>query len=573
MNRRNTTSFFRHGLPSGQRWPLIASVPAALLTLLFVALPFVASFVNSLAPEGYFDAAAYRALLDSAFRVVLQHTLQFAVCLTLGCLVLGTPAAYALLRCSTKWRRLLLFAINLSFFAGILVRSYAWLAILGRFGLLNWLFRLAGLAHPFKLAYTFPAMLVACIQIELPVFILPLYGVMQRVDRRIVQAAESLGADPLTAWITIFLPQIVPGLAVSTALVFLTGLGFYAAPTLLGPPNTYLLSQELDVQLNTLGDEAGAGARIVVMFALIVLSSAIFALLYRWATRRGRSSGVLRFPPLAERLARCLSPWRWLPAGFCTAVVIVLLLAPMLMLPVLAFNGGDFMGFPPHTLSLRWFHLYFMDDDLRSSTWFSLQFSLLAAALAALAGAAAALANRHLAPLWRWPFALLACAPLVVSSITITAALFIVSLRLPWIEPSWLFIAVYSVLGLPYSYLLVGAANARLDPRLAQAAESLGASPWTTMRTITLPLLAPSFASAFVFAFLLAFDDISAGLFLSTAEHMPLAVRLWESLKFSITPMPAVIAMLGFSVGLTIYAVVKLLPRLRTLCRRMYVAN
>jgi len=539
-------------------WAWIAAAPASLLTIVFVLLPFTLALWNSFVPEGRLDATAYTALLDSAFLTVLRRTVGFAVLLSAACIVLGVTAAYALVRCAQPVRRLLLTAINLSFFAGILVRSYAWLAIFGHAGPVNWLLHLLGHTAHVKLSYTFPVMFLACMQIELPLFILPLYGVMRGVDRSLQKAAQSLGADPLTAWITAFLPLVIPGIFVSTALVFLTALGFYAAPTLLGPPDTYMLAQELEVRINTLGDESGAGARIVVMLALIVIAAAVFACLYRWARARASSGRGLRFGGWCESLAQRLSPWRWLVAGTYIGAVIVLLLAPMLMLPALAFNGGDFMGFPPHSLSLRWFHAFTADEDLRASTCFSLQVSLLSAAIASVAGAAAALTVRHLQPRASGALALLSCVPLVVSSITVTAGLYIVALRLPWIDPSWLFVAVYSVLGLPFSYLLVRSAYARLDANLPLAAASLGASPWTTARTVTLPILAPSFISAFVFSFLLAFDDVSAGLFLSTSERMPLAMRLWETLKFSITPMPAAIALLGFAAGFVLYGSVRL---------------
>jgi putative spermidine/putrescine transport system permease protein len=460
-------------------------------------------------------------------------------------------------------RRILLGSITISFFAGTLMRSYAWLAILGRTGAINWLIELAGVHHSLKLAYSFSAMLVACIQIELPLFVLPLYGVMRGIDRTLARAAQSLGADPLTAWLTTFFPLTVPGIAVSTGLVFLTTLGFYVTPSLLGPPSTYLLAQELEVRINTLGDEGGASARIVVMLVLILAVAAVAGLIYRWSSRRREHSERLSFGGPMEQVARWLAPWRWIFVSIILAADVLLLLAPMVMLPALAFNGADYMSFPPHSFSLRWFSSFLGDPDMRAATWFSLEISLASAAVASVTGAAAALAAQKLVPRLRLGVSLLATAPLVVSSITVTAALFPLALRIPWLEPSSLFVAVYSVLGLPFGFLLVGTANTRLDPRLSLAAYSLGASPWTAMWTVILPLVAPSFVSAFVFAFLLAFDDVSAGLFLSTSDRTPLAMQLWETLKYAITPLPAAIAVLAFAVGFVIYVPSRVARRLR----------
>jgi putative spermidine/putrescine transport system permease protein len=466
---------------------------------------------------------------------------------------------------------MLLSTMSVTFFAGILVRSYAWLSIFGNWGLLNWFLRLVGQDQPPTLAYTFGNMLLASIQLELPLFILPLYGVMRGIDQKLAKAAQSLGADPLTAWLTTFLPLALPGIAVSTALVFLTALGFYATPALLGPPDTYLLAQELEVHINTLGDENGASARIVVMVGLILIAAGLACLSYLWAARLRQGHASAGGGPIGgtvERLARLIAPFRWIPVVICVVLVVILLLLPIAMLLPLAFNGGDYLSFPPRSLSLRWFYNYLGDPDLLTSTLFSLQIATTAAAIASLAGAAAALSANKFRTVPRLFLSLICGAPLVVSSITITASLFLLALHLPWLNPGLLFVAVYSVLGLPFSFLLIGAADARLDPRLARAAASMGASPWVTMRTITLPLLAPSFVSAFVFAFLFAFDDVSAGLFLSSFDHTPLSVRLWENMKYAITPLPASIAVLGSLVGAAVYGLSRLRRRLARHHRR-----
>ncbi|HZV09431.1 MAG TPA: ABC transporter permease, partial [Novosphingobium sp.] len=343
--------------------PLLASLPALAISGALLLVPFALSAWRSVMPAGHIDLAAYRALADSVFLAVLGRTLLFAGLVTLGCVVLGVPVAYALLRYRRWAQRLMLGTISLSFLVGTLIRSYAWLAVLGARGLINSVLYLLGMAHPLKLAFSFPGMLVASIQVELPLFILPLYGVMRGIDRRLPRAAQSLGADPLTAWCTVFLPLALPGITVSTALVFLTALGFFTIPALLGPPDTYLLSQELEVRINTLGDEAGASARIVVMLGLIVLAAALAGLAYRRLGHGRLGEGARAAAPVgwrlalgaaAERLAGRLARWRWWPVGLYFGVVWALLALPLAMLLPLAFSNDFYLRFPPRGFSLRW---------------------------------------------------------------------------------------------------------------------------------------------------------------------------------------------------------------------------
>lgn len=550
--------------PSSQRLSLLACLPAIAISGLLLIVPFLLSAWRSLFPAGAFDPAAYLALGDSVFLSVIERTVGFAALVSLGCMVLGTPVAYALLRFPQRWARVMLGTISLSFLVGTLIRSYAWLAILGARGLVNGALHGLGLEHPLKLAFSFGSMLLASVQVELPLFILPLYGVMRGIDRRIPMAAQSLGADPVTAWFTTFLPLALPGMAVSTALVFLTALGFYAIPELLGPPDTYLLSQELEVRINTLGDDAGASARILVMVVLIALVAALAMWVHARLSRRRegatdqRPARGLALRAQAESLARAIAPLRWYPVALCFVIVLVLLALPLTVLVPLSISDDFYLRFPPHGFSLRWPTTFFGDPDFLHATAFSVEVGLAAAALGTLAGALAALSLDRLSPRWARLVRLLTVAPLIVSPITVTAALYLVALSWTWLDPIALFIAVYTVLALPFGFLLVEAAARRMDPRLVRAAASLGAGPWTRLGTVIMPILATAFASAFVFAFLLAFDDVSAGLFLASSDRMPLAVRLWEDLKAAITPLPASITMIAALLVACVYALVRM---------------
>jgi putative spermidine/putrescine transport system permease protein len=107
------------------------------------------------------------------------------------------------------------------------------------------------------------------VQVELPLFILPAYSVMRRVPPDLRRSAQSLGSDPVTAFLTVFLPLAAPGVIAACALVFMTSLGFYETPALLGPPGTYFLSQAIEVRVSSLVDQSGAAAHAVVLLVLV----------------------------------------------------------------------------------------------------------------------------------------------------------------------------------------------------------------------------------------------------------------------------------------------------------------
>lgn len=532
------------GIRTSRFGPWLAIMPMLGLLAFVFAWPILLAFQQSF--SGPDPLQSYRALLDSSFLIVLRRTILYALLVTVGCVLLGTPIAYALVRLRGWARGLLMASILLPFFAGSLVRSYAWLAVLGQHGLLNSVLVPLGLVDaPLELAYTFPGLIAASIQVELPIFVLPAYSVMRQFDRKLLTAARSLGADPVTAWFTIFLPAQRLGIATSVALVFLSSLGFYVTPVLLGPPSAYLLSQELEVRINTLGDPSGASARIMVMLTMIALVLLVLARIRALADtqrRTARGSVALAVGWVLERFARAMAPGRWwllaIPIG---ALTLLSLISQLIIVP-LALSDGDYLSFPPPSLSGRWIQEYLVDPDLGDATRYSLGITLVAALGATVIGGAAALASLTLSRRASGFVTLLSGVPLVVPSILIAAGLFLATLHLP-VQPTMAFVLIFTALGLPLSFLVIRASAARIDLELARAAASLGAGPATTAWTVLVPLLVPALATGFLFAFLSGFDDISVGLFFSTSDTMPLAMKLWDRLRDSVSPLPAAVAL------------------------------
>jgi ABC-type spermidine/putrescine transport system permease subunit I len=177
-------------------------------------------------------------------------TLRTAITVTLGCLLLGYPVALYLTR-PGRTAMIALVVVLLPFWTSILVRSYAWMVILGRRGLLNEALVAAGIIdHPLRILNTPIAVHVAMIHILLPYMILPIANALRQIDPSLRRAALSLGASPGGAFRQVTLPLSMPGVAAGVLLVFVLSLGFYITPALLGGAHdmtiAMLIAQEVD---------------------------------------------------------------------------------------------------------------------------------------------------------------------------------------------------------------------------------------------------------------------------------------------------------------------------------------
>ncbi len=233
--------------------PTLLVAPLVIFMLLFYALPVLAMLMRSVA-EPSWTLANYQALADdTVFRNVFWTTLRTAIAVTAGCLILGYPVALTLVR-PGRAAGVALIIVLLPFWTSILVRSYAWMVLLGRRGLLNESLLAIGLIeHPLRILNTSIAVHIAMIHILLPYMILPIANALRQIDPSLCRAALGLGATPLAAFREVILPLSMPGVAAGVLLVFVLSLGFYITPALVGGPRdmtvSMLIAQQVD-QLN-----------------------------------------------------------------------------------------------------------------------------------------------------------------------------------------------------------------------------------------------------------------------------------------------------------------------------------
>lgn len=214
---------------------------------------------------------------QAVFRTLFLRTLWVSLLVTAACVALGWPVAAAIAALRPPWSSAALLLVLVPFWSSVMVRSTAWFALLQREGPLNDLLLAFGaIDAPLQLVGTRFAVLVATIHVLLPVAILPMVGVMTRLDRRHLQAAYSLGASPWLAFRRVWLPLSLPGVLAGAAMTFLLAVGFYITPALVGGERDQLVAWFIAQFLNR---DVNWGMSAALSVYLLAMAGAVVALM------------------------------------------------------------------------------------------------------------------------------------------------------------------------------------------------------------------------------------------------------------------------------------------------------
>ena len=263
--------------------------PGLLIVGLAVVLPIAWLFWLSVVGEdGELTLDNYsRIASNEVYFVVFRTTFLVSLTTTGACVLLGMPLAYFLCQLRRLAASLVLLAVLLPFWTSLLVRTYAWLVILGRNGVVNNSLARLGLTDaPLDLVYNFTGAAIGMTHIMLPVFVLPAYAAMRQVEADLLRAAASLGASATRVLWTVFLPLAWPGIAAGAILVFVFSLGFYVTPAILGGGKVNMISMRIERSVSTFHNWGAASALGVVLLLMVsglfVAGYALPRLILRW---------------------------------------------------------------------------------------------------------------------------------------------------------------------------------------------------------------------------------------------------------------------------------------------------
>jgi len=264
----------------GEQGRLLAlSLPAFLLVGTLVLVPMGWLFWLSVYGSDGFTLENYTRLLHPAYKETLITTFELAFLVTGLCILLGYPLSYVASQLSPRWASLVMLCVLFPFWTSLLVRTYAWLVLLQRRGVINtWLMDMGLIDTPLKLVHNFTGTTIGMVHIMLPFLVLPLYASMKTIDFDLMKAASNLGASPTRAFWEIYVPLTLPGLGAGVILVFVLSLGFYVTPALLGGGRVMMWAMQIERSMAVYGDWGAASALGVV---LLVMTLGILWLLGR----------------------------------------------------------------------------------------------------------------------------------------------------------------------------------------------------------------------------------------------------------------------------------------------------
>lgn len=265
--------------------------PAALWLFVFLVLPFIAVLVFAFgerAPEGgYMPAFTFAQFANLPSRATaFWNTLILAPAGAFVCLVVAYPVAYFLaLKADRRYRLLLVSLVIVPFWTSLLVRTYAWMYILGSRGIPS-LLSLVGL-DDVRLINTPFAVLVGIVYGYLPLMIMPIYVSLEKLDRRLIDASSDLGARPITTFFSVTLPLSLPGVMTGVALVTILLLGEYLIPQLLGGGKVFFIGNALvDLFLQSRNWPFGSAIAVTLVLVVVVVLMAAMRIAFRIAGTR-----------------------------------------------------------------------------------------------------------------------------------------------------------------------------------------------------------------------------------------------------------------------------------------------
>lgn len=252
--------------------------PYIVWSTLFIVIPLIIivffSFTQETASGYSFTLENFKRVLNSQYVSVFRRSLVLAFQSTVLCLILGYPVAYLISKMKSNRRNILIMLFIVPMWMNFLLRTYAWLPILGKNGVINNFLSAIGL-NTINILYTDAAVLLGMVYNFLPFMILPIYTVLIKMDNSLIDAAADLGANKRQIFTRIIFPLSMPGVITGITMVFMPAVSTFVISRLLGGGQYMLLGNLIETQFTTMGDWNFGSALAIFMMIIILISMAI----------------------------------------------------------------------------------------------------------------------------------------------------------------------------------------------------------------------------------------------------------------------------------------------------------
>ena len=264
--------------------------------LVFIVFPLFLILAHSLSSNT--DLADFAFTLDNFSRFfeplyvkILLTSLVLAGVSTILCLIIGYPVAYIISQMSEKVRNNMILIFIIPMWMNFLLRTYAWLTLLGNKGLINKFIGLFGWG-PWNLMYNSKSIMIGMVYNFLPFMVLPIYTVLLKMDKKLIEAAKDLGANDFKVFMKVILPLSLPGIYTGITMVFIPAISTFVVPNLLGGNNFYLIGNLIEKQFTFTGDW-GFGSAISMILIVIMLLILIVPKLFNGKIKTSEIGGGL----------------------------------------------------------------------------------------------------------------------------------------------------------------------------------------------------------------------------------------------------------------------------------------
>lgn len=579
--------------PSRQHrgWGFFA-LPAAAYVVGVYVISLAMLIVRSFTDGDRFGLGVYAGVLSSpGFQNVLVNTVVLSLVAAVLAVLIGYPIAFTIARSRGFLRGFLFICVLTPYLTSILIRTFAWQVVLGQQGLINSVLTAVGLPKA-DLIYNSIATTIGLVHSQLPLVVLILVPVIQRVDPSRMLAARSLGAGPAQAFFRTFLPATRPGVQVTFILALVYSAGSFAVPALLGGNTGRMLGSFIYGAIEEQADYSVAAAASVILGLVVFLILILFTVLSRQkiqnvvapqiaaaapALRAGdgaapdpatetialgeldpeRPDAVGDDPPRVSQgpLSRAVAAF----AGFLdrtrlsylkgvgttiSIILAILVLIPQLLAIPISFSGARALIFPPQTWSTQWYANFFQPSWL-DPTIITFRVGIITAIVATVLGTLAAIGvSRTPSRLLRGGITPFLLIPLIFPAVVAAGAFFISFLKIGLIDTQLGIVLAHVAITLPQAFIITLAGMQTLDPDYERAAASLGASRARTIRKIVVPLLTGQILASLFLTFITSFDESTIAIFLSGVTVKTLPRRIYEALAVQTDPTVGVVAVL-----------------------------
>lgn len=576
-------------------WPIFPIL--AFLGLFFIYPVAQLLLLSIFDKAGDVTGQHYAKLFDSSVYVrVIGITFRIAAWTTLIAVMAGYPVAYLLATSGERTRNNLILWVLMPFWTSFLVRTFAWMVLLGRNGTINdWLQQLGIIDAPARLIYNFAGVMIGMVHALMPLCVVTMLAVMRTIDQNLPLAAHTLGARGGQSFWRVYFPLSLPGVASGGLLVFIVSLGFFITPALLGSGREIMIAQVIIEQIEELLNWSFAGAVAVFLLATTLVAFFVYDRLFGMSTMSGEGGAhqvvkrrgligrggaivgmffvaimgficdkfgeawdaILPVNPAKPRI-RLSRKVLWLAA---LAVIVYLATPSFFVIPV-SVSENVFIQWPPKGFTWDWYDKFFSSPLWLGAMVRSFMVGIISAVLAMLIGVPAAFTLARQTMPFKGALFALVLAPMIIPHIIIAIALFYFYANAQHLLPFNLIgttlglVLGHTVISLPFVVVTIVAVLKNYDERLDHAALSLGATKWSTLRYITFPLITPGLIAAFLFAFVISLDELTIALFISGGQAPTLPKQMWVDAILKVSPTVTAVAtvVLLFVTGLILLA-------------------